>query len=130
MAALQTKRRPMTPARRKRTFEAHDGICAYCEEPIDGVFEIDHLLPLALGGADDDGSNTVPMYVECHRLKTFGRKRRREGGDVHRIAKIRRIRMSRSNGPPSSRRSLTHPRLVKSPDGTVYLRDGTERKMR
>ena len=25
---------------------------------------------------------------------------------------------------------LGHPRLVRSPDGSVYLRDGTERKMR
>ena len=120
----------MTPARRKRIFEAHDGICGYCEEPIDGPFEIDHLLPLALGGADDDGGNTVPMHVECHRLKTFGRKRRREGGDVHRIAKVRRVLTSRSDGPPRSRRSLTHPQLVRSPDGSVYVRDGTERKMR
>ena len=130
MAALQTKRRPMTPARRKRIFEARDGICGYCEEPIDGTYEIDHLLPLALGGADDDGGNTVPMHVECHRLKTFGRKRRREAGDVHRIAKIRRVRVSRGDDSPRPRRLLTDPHLVRSPDGSVYLRDGTERKMR
>ena len=120
----------MTPAHCKRIHDARDGICGYCEEPIDGPFEIDHLLPLALGGVDDDGGNTVPMHAECHRLKTFGRKRRRAGGDVHRIAKVRRIRMSRGDGPPRPRRSLTHPRLVRSPDGSVYLRDGTERKMR
>ena len=44
-------------ARRRRVFEAHDGICGYCEEPIDGPFEIDHPLPLALGGAGDGGGN-------------------------------------------------------------------------
>ena len=120
----------MTPARRKRIFDAHDGICGYCEEPIDGAYEIDHLLPLALGGSDDDGGNTVPMHVECHRIKTFGRKRSREGGDSRRIAKIRRVRMSRDDDSPRPRRSLTHPYLVRSPDGSVYLRDGTERKMR
>ena len=120
----------MTSARRKRIFEAHDGICAYCGEPIDGPYDIDHLLSLALGGAEDDGGNTVPMHVECRRLKTFGRKRRREGGDVHRIAKIRRVRMSRGDVSSRRRRSLTHPHLVRSPDGSVYLRDGTERKMR
>ena len=121
----------MTPARRKRIFEAHDGICAYCEEPIDGPFEIDYLLPLALGGADDDGGNTVPMHVECHRLKTFGRRRRRRvGGDANRIAKIRCIRMSRGVGSPKLRRLLTHPRLVRSPDGSIYFRDGSERKIR
>ncbi|MXX22442.1 MAG: HNH endonuclease [Rhodospirillales bacterium] len=120
----------MTPAHRKRIFEAHDGICGYCEKPIDGPFEVDHLLPLALSGADDDGGNTVPMHVECHQLKTFGRKRRREGCDVHRIPTTRRTRMSRVDGPPWSCRSLTHPHLVRSPDGSVYLRDGTEQKMR
>ncbi len=130
MAALLTKRRPMTPARRKRIFEARDGICGYCEKPIDGPYEIDYLLPLALGGADDDGGNTVPMHVECHRIKTFGRKRRREGGGARRSAKVRRVRMSRDDGPPKPRRSLTDPRLVRSPDGSVYLRDGSERKMR
>ena len=131
MAALQFKRRPMTPARRKRIFEARDGICGSCGEPIDGPYEmIDHLLPLALGGADDDGGNTVPMHVECHRIKTFGRKHRREGGDFHRIAKVRRVRMSRGDGPPKPRHPLTDPRLVRSRDGSVYLRDGSERKMR
>ena len=130
MAALQTKRRAMTPARRKRIFEARDGICGYCEEPIDGPYEIDHLLPLALGGADDDGGNTVPMHVECHRIKTFGRKRRREGGDIHRIAKARRARKSRGDGLPKPRRSLADSRLVRRPDGSVYLPDGSERKIR
>ena len=79
MGALQTKRRPVSPARRKWIFSAHDGICRYCEEPIEGHFEIDHVLPLALGGADDGGGNTVAMHVECHRNKPFGRKRRRDG---------------------------------------------------
>ena len=120
----------MTPAHRKRILVAHDGVCGYCEEPIDGPFEIDHLLPLSLGGAVDDGGNTAPMHLECHRLKTFGRKRPREGGDIHRIAKMRRIRVSRGDGSPRPRRSLTHLHLVRSPDGSVYLRDGTERKMR
>ena len=120
---------PMTPARRKRNFEVHDGICGYCEKPIDGPFEVDHLLPLALGGADDDGGNTVPMHVECHRLKTFGRRRRRwVGGDANRIAKIRCIRMSRGDGSPKLRRLLTHPRLVRSPDDSVYFRDRSERR--
>ena len=95
MPSLQTKRRPMTPARRRRIFEAHDGIFGYCRKPI----EIDHVVPLALGGADDGGGNTVPMHVDCHRIKTFGRRRHREGGDARRIAKLRRIRVSRSDGP-------------------------------
>ena len=130
MRIVQTKRRAMTSARRQRILEAHEGLCGYCQEPIDGADEIDHALPLALGGADDDGGNTYPMHVDCHRIKTFGRRRSREGGDVRRIAKVRRIRMSRADRRPRPRRSLTHPHLVRSPDGSVYLRDGSERKMR
>ncbi len=79
MGALQTKRRPVSPARRKRIFKARDGIFGYCGKAIGGPYETGHLPPLARGGADDDGGDTVPMHVECHRLKTFGRKRRREG---------------------------------------------------
>ena len=78
------------------------------------------------GVSDDDGGNTVPMHVECHRLKTFGRPHRREGGDVHRIAKFRRVRVSRGDGSLRPRRSMTHPHLVRSLEGSVYLRDRTE----
>lgn len=74
--------------------------------------------------------NTVPMHLDCHRIKTFGRRRSRGGGDSRRIAKMRRIRMLRNDGPPRLRRSLTYPYLVRSPDGSVNLRDGTEWKMR
>ena len=130
MPSRQTKRRPMTPARRKRIFEAHDGICGYCQKPIDDAYEIDHLVPLALGGADDDGDNTVPMHPECHRTKIPGRRRGKEGGDSRRITKMPGLRPPRSAGPPRPPRSMSHPHLVRSPDGSVYVRDGTERKMR
>ena len=63
----------MTAAHRKRILKAHGKICGYCEEPIDGPFEVDHLLLLALGGADDDGGNMVPMHAEgANQLMQFG----------------------------------------------------------
>ena len=124
MPSRQTKRRPMTQARRRRILEAHDGICGYCEKPIEGAYEIDHVLPLARGGADDDGGNTVPMHPDCHRIKIPGPRRGQEGGAARRTAK------TRSDGPPRPRQSMSHPHLVRSPDGSVYVRDGTERKMR
>ena len=130
MPSRQTKRRPMTPARRRLIFEAHDGICGYCRKPIDGAYEIDHLVPLALGGEDDDGDNTVPMHPACLRIKIPGRRRGQEGGDARRLAKKQRLVNSRNDSAARSPRSLSHPHLVRSPDGSVYVRDGTERKMR
>ena len=122
MPALQTRRRSMTPARRRRIFEARGGICAFCDKPIEGPYDIDHLLPLALGGADDDGGNTVPMHPECHRIKTFGRPRHRDGGDAKRIAKIRRMRRKRGRGQagaPADARPVRRPTVSADPgDGT------------
>ena len=130
MPALQTRRRSMTPARRRRIFEARGGVCAFCEKLIEGPYEIDHLLPLVLGGADDDGGNTVPMHPECHRIKTFGRPRHRDGGDAKRIAKIRRMRRKRGRSQAGPRGSLADARPVRRPDGPADPRDGTERDAR
>ena len=123
MPPLRTRRRSMTPARRRRIFEARGGVCAFCDKPIEGPYEIDHLLPLALGGADDDGGNTVPMHPECHRIKTFGRPRHRDGGDAKRIAKIRRMRRKRGRGQAGPCRS---PADARRPNGSAGPRDGTE----
>ena len=129
-----TKRRPMTPARRARLFDAHAGVCGWCHEQIeDGqAWEIDHAVPLALGGADDDGPNAYPIHRECHRLKTFGRKQdRRVYGDLGRIAKAKRLRATRLGiETPKRGRALTWPHLVRKLDGTVVERDGRERRMR
>ena len=122
---------PMTPARRKRIFEAHDGICAYCEEPIDGPFEIDTCCRWRSAGR----MTTAAIRCRCTSNATASRHLAagadgRVGGDANRIAKIRCIRMSRGVGSPKLRRLLTHPRLVRSPDGSIYFRDGSERKIR
>ena len=128
MGMLGTRRRSMTPARRTRIFEVHNGVCGYCHEIIEGCYEVDHAIPLALGGADDDGGNTFPLHVECHRIKTLGLGRVR--GDITEIAKTKRIRAKRLGKAARPSRPLTHPFLVRSPDGTVYRRDGTEGRMR
>ena len=46
--------------------------------------------------------STVPSrsITCCRWLNTLGCKRRREGGDFHRSAKVRRVRVSRSDGTP------------------------------
>ena len=63
-------RKSMTPARRKRVLERHDHVCARldCEER-EGL-EIDHIIPLALGGKDED-ENLEPLCRHHHRIKTI-----------------------------------------------------------
>ena len=74
MPARQTKRHLVMPASHKRAFEAHGGICGYCQNPIVGTYKSGHALPLALGNANGDDGNKVPVRVECHWLKTSGRE--------------------------------------------------------
>lgn len=93
-----TPRGAMTPARKRRIWEAHNGLCIECEEdvPMEGPeVQYDHEIPLALGGSDDDG-NIGPMHTRpCHAVKT---KR-----DVARIAKAKRQRKLIEEVEPSKR---------------------------
>lgn len=45
----------------------HKTVCHICGYP--GGTEVDHVEPLAEGGADDE-SNLRPAHVECHKRKT------------------------------------------------------------
>ena len=65
-------RKKFTPKVRKAVWEAYDGLCARCEEPLGKVFEIDHILERDLMGSDDL-PNLVPLHPECHRPKTSAR---------------------------------------------------------
>jgi len=61
-----TKRRGMTKARAAKIFLAHNGKCINCGQQIrqgDGWF-VEHPIPLAQGGADDD-TNTAPAHTKC-----------------------------------------------------------------
>jgi 5-methylcytosine-specific restriction enzyme A len=64
-----TKRRAMTKARAARIFLKADGRCELCGQRIAGEYEIEHRIPLNLGGADDD-ENCAPVHAKCHRRKT------------------------------------------------------------
>ena len=67
-----------------------------------------------------------PVHLACHRAKTYGGRLTR--GDVREIAKAKRI--ARRNQGVRSSRPLTHRDLVRSIDGTVSARDGSEARMR
>lgn len=68
-AVEATPRLSVSPARRKRIYEAHGNTCYYpacCET--EGL-EFEHIVPLWMGGKDDD-SNTAPMCRSHHKAKT------------------------------------------------------------
>lgn len=49
--------------------EAFDGTCGICGEDVDPLnFEVDHIVPLALGG-EHSYANTQPAHGECNRRK-------------------------------------------------------------
>ena len=69
---------------RAAILESHDGRCAICGWPIRGNdFDLDHIIPLAIGGPDDV-DNLRPVHRSCHRRKTAEE-------DAPTIAKVRRI---------------------------------------
>ena len=79
------KRRAIPAKVREKLIEANAGICPVCGEEAD-KWEIDHIIPLALGGEDLPGNLESKCY-RCHRLKTTG--------DVKQIAKVRRLEEKR-----------------------------------
>lgn len=79
-----TPRRAMTPARKRRIWEANGGRCYQCSTPVpvDGPgVTYDHRIPLGLGGAEDD-DNPRPACGECDAAKT--------PRDISQIAKAKR----------------------------------------
>lgn len=87
-------KRRMTPARRKRILERFDGCCARLDCTVTTGLEIDHIIPIALSGKDDD-ANLEPLCAPHHLAKT---KR-----DVALIAKARRIVKKNTDPRPPSR---------------------------
>lgn len=61
-----SQRPKVSKAKRKRVYERDKGICAYCGKhvPFHG-FHIDHVIPLAKGGNNED-SNLVVSCPSCN----------------------------------------------------------------
>lgn len=85
-----TDRTSMTRARRRRVFAGCDGRCECGADLAVTGYEVDHQLPLALGGPEDDG-NLRALCPPCHRLKT--------AADQTRISKTKRMRKLRLDVP-------------------------------
>jgi hypothetical protein len=120
-----TKRRKLTPSQKAEIMAEQGGACYACSEPLedgDDPTEYDHVLALALGGADTV-ENICAMHRSCHRGhdgKTsrdirMVRKADRQG-KAHRGEKKRKGRALQSRGFDK--------RFRKRMDGTVVRRDG------
>lgn len=88
------KRGSMTKARKRRLWEACNGVCIQCGEPVEvygPTVRYDHELALELGGSDDD-SNIGPIHRSpCDLIKT--------ASDARRIAELRRQQKMRLDVP-------------------------------
>lgn len=95
----RTPRKAMTKARRARAIERFDGKCASPGCSVTDSLEIDHTIPLELGGADED-HNLRPLCTYHHKLKTKL--------DVMMIAKARRLRKREAGETRQKRKIPTH----------------------
>lgn len=81
------RRRSISTRERVAIFERARGVCHICGGRIDGTreaWEVEHVVPLALGGDENPGSdNLQPAHVGCHARKT--------AEDAGRIAKAKRL---------------------------------------
>lgn len=78
----------MTPSRKARIWNARNGLCGECAQPVDMIGPTviyDHRIPLWISRSDaDDGIWPVHNTQECNGVKTYQ-------SDLPTIAKIKRI---------------------------------------
>lgn len=74
-------RKTFAAKRRLQVLCAQNGRCTLCDQKIIGPFDVDHRVPLALGGTNET-DNLEALHPECHDAKT--------SGDITRIAKAKR----------------------------------------
>ena len=94
-----SKRKPRNAKERARLFKLFSGKCYLCQGSIDGTreaWEIEHVIPLELGGADED-SNLQLAHAKCHKAKT--------SKDVGDIARAKR-REARHTGARLPKRTI------------------------
>ena len=78
------KRKRRTAQQREAICVANNWICHICGLPIDPVrqrWELDHPIPLANGGTDEDEA-LKPAHARCHLEKTVGDARVGPAADI------------------------------------------------
>ena len=112
-------RKRRTAQQREAICVANNWICHICGLPIDPVrqrWELDHPIPLANGGTDEDEA-LKPAHARCHLEKTVG--------DIGKIAKGKRMRARHLGTKPPPQRIMPGSRRSKwkkKLDGTVVPR--------
>ena len=108
-----TARKSISRTVRARVFDKAQGLCHLCggKIAVADKWDVDHILALALGGADDE-SNFAPAHKRCHQDKTRG--------DVGMIRKAdrQRARHIGAKGPSKWRQSKWKRKI----SGEVVLR--------
>jgi 5-methylcytosine-specific restriction endonuclease McrA len=116
----RTVRRPtFSTSFRLSLFLKRKGTCAACAQKIEAgkVWEIDHILPLALGGSNAP-ENLQILCRPCHRAKTTK-------SDVPRIAKTKRLKARHLGARAPSTRPIPgsrHSPWKRKMDGSVVRR--------
>ena len=66
-----TPRKPISTAKRVDLFKRKHGVCHLCSGKVQAgeAWDVSHVIPLELGGADDD-SNWDVAHRKCHRSHT------------------------------------------------------------
>lgn len=109
-----TRRKPMSPMRKLRIWEAHGGRCVICGLKIDGTkgnWIVEHVRALVLGGEDTD-ENCGPAHEDCRRVK--------DKADVAAGARAKRRKMKMLG--IKKRPAFRHPTLRREMNGEVVLR--------
>jgi 5-methylcytosine-specific restriction enzyme A len=75
------KRKGHSQSDRRAILKSGDGKCHICSGPITGDWEVEHVIPLAMGGSDEL-ANKRPAHAKCHRSKT--------NADLGNLAKAKR----------------------------------------
>ena len=68
---IPEKRKPLTRRQRIALWDRHGGRCVVCLFPIPAgePFVDEHVIPIALGGSNDD-ANRGPAHIQCAKAKT------------------------------------------------------------
>jgi 5-methylcytosine-specific restriction protein A len=108
-----TPRKSISAKDRKAFFKRHNGICALCGgliDPVREAYQIEHTVPIAMGGADDIRSNGELVHSKCHLAKTRQ--------DVKDIALAKRRETKHVGATPPPRRPIQSPgfRKTEKPD--------------
>ena len=120
LTLTRTVRRPtFSTSFRLNLFLMRKGLCAACSQKIDAgkAWDIDHILPLALGGTNAP-ENLQILCRPCHRAKTTH-------SDIPRISKTKRLKARHLGARATSTRPIPgsrHSPWKRKMDGSLVSR--------